>query len=129
MRLEMLTLIASIVLGIIYLLAASQTSTMQRGLSWNFSSREGKTVELTGLAGRLDRAFKNFLESYIFFVAAVLIVHLTDRYSNLTLIGSQLYFWGRVAYLPIYGVGIPYLRTAVWAVSFVGIFLIVAALL
>jgi len=31
-----------------------------------------------------------------------------------------VYFWARVAYLPIYAIGIPYLRSAVWVISLWG---------
>jgi uncharacterized MAPEG superfamily protein len=46
-----------------------------------------------------------------------------------TAIGAQVYFWARVAYLPVYVVGIPYLRTAVWAASLWGILQLVEPLL
>jgi len=39
------------------------------------------------------------------------------------------HFWARLVYLPIYLAGIPYLRTAVWAVSLWGILQVLEALL
>jgi uncharacterized MAPEG superfamily protein len=41
--------------------------------------------------------------------------------------GSQLYFWMRVVYLPLYAVGVPFLRTIVWLASAVGILLVLSA--
>ena len=38
--------------------------------------------------------------------------------------GAQLFLWARLAYAVIYLAGIPYLRTAVWLVSIVGLVLI-----
>ena len=38
------------------------------------------------------------------------------------------YFWARLVYLPIYLAGIPYLRTAVWAVSLWGMLQVLEAL-
>lgn len=38
----------------------------------------------------------NFMETFPFFVAVVLAAHLADRHGALTLLGVQLYFWGRV---------------------------------
>ena len=128
MRIEILTLIASIVLGLIHLIVATQAATKQRGLKWNLSSREQKVPELTGAAARLERAHKNFHESYIYFVALILLIQVMDRFSSLSLIGSQLYFWARVLYLPVYGFGIIYIRTALWVVSLLGIILLIAAL-
>ena len=43
-------------LGIAQLLLAAQFSTKQRGMEWNISARDTKAPELTGIAGRLDRA-------------------------------------------------------------------------
>ncbi|MBU6247381.1 MAG: MAPEG family protein, partial [Xanthomonadaceae bacterium] len=43
-------------------------------------------------------------------------------------LGAQLYLWARVAYLPVYAAGIPYLRSAVWGVSMVGLLLVLSAL-
>jgi uncharacterized MAPEG superfamily protein len=51
------------------------------------------------------------------------------RPSTRTALGTELYFWARLVYLPVYIIGIPYLRTLVWAVSFFGLLIVVAALL
>ncbi|MGH8078771.1 MAG: MAPEG family protein [Lysobacter sp.] len=111
----------AIAFGVMQLLLAATLMTMQRGVKWNASARDGEPAPLRGIAARVDRAFKNFLETFPFFAAAVLAVVATGRSSDETALGVQLYFWARVAYLPIYAAGIPYLRTAVWAVSLVGI--------
>ena len=42
----------------------------------------------------------------------------------MTLLGAQLFFWGRLAHAVIYVAGIPWLRTAAWAISAVGLVLI-----
>jgi Predicted membrane protein len=128
MRIEILTLFASMVLGLMHLIAATQAATKQRGLAWNLSSREGKMPELTGAAARLDRAHKNFHESYIYFVALILLIQIQDRFSVLTLVGSQMYFWSRLIYFPVYGLGIIYVRTALWVLSLLGIIILMASL-
>ena len=84
---------------------------------------------LRGVAGRLDRALKNYLETFPLFAAVVLAAHVADRHSALTRWGAQLYFWGRVAYLPLYAAGIPLVRSLVWDVAAVGILLLLVALL
>jgi uncharacterized MAPEG superfamily protein len=40
-----------------------------------------------------------------------------------------LFFWGRLAYAPVYVIGIPWLRTGLWGVSFVGLLQILQQLL
>ena len=119
----------SVLLGIAYVLIASTLGTRQRGLKWNASNRDGVPAPLTGIAARASRASLNFLETYVFFVAAVLAVCLTNRNTPHTALGAELYFWARVVYLPVYLVGIPYLRTIVWAVSIWGLLQVLEAVL
>jgi len=118
----------SIALGLVYVLVAASLGTMQRGLNWNVGNRDGDTRPLTGAAARSHRASRNFLETFAFFAAAVLAVVLTKANSAHTAQGAMLYFWARAVYLPVYVIGIPYLRTLVWAVSFVGLLEVLRAL-
>jgi uncharacterized MAPEG superfamily protein len=39
-------------------------------------------------------------------------------------LGAQLFFWARLAYAFVYIAGIPWVRTAVWLVSVIGLVLI-----
>ncbi|CEM57649.1 MAPEG family protein [Xanthomonas campestris] len=119
----------AMVLCLVQLLAASTSMTAQRGTKWNASARDGETKPLTGVAARLDRAFRNFLETFAIFAAAVLAVTVAGRTNAETALGVQLYLWARVAYVPVYALGIPYLRSAIWVVSFWGIVKLVRALL
>ena len=84
---------------------------------------------LTGVPARLQRAQRNFLETFPLFAAAVIVAHLAGRNGELTFWGVQLYFWGRVAYVPLYAFGIYGVRSLVWAVTILGIALILIALL
>jgi uncharacterized MAPEG superfamily protein len=46
----------------------------------------------------------------------------------MTVAGAHLYFWGRLAYLPLYAFGIPVVRSLAWYLAIIGIGLIAAAL-
>jgi uncharacterized MAPEG superfamily protein len=81
------------------------------------------------LAGRLQRAQSNFMETFPFFAAAVLAVVLTQRQDGMTALAVQLYFWARLIYLPLYAAGVPYVRSLVWLVSLLGIVMLLWALL
>jgi len=129
MTIELKMLGWSIVLGLAYVLIAATLATYQRGLKWNAGNRDGDVKPLTGAAARADRASRNFLETFVFFAVAVLAVELAHRNSDQTALVVQIYFWARVAYWPVYAVGIPYLRTAVWAVGFLGLLQVLEALL
>ena len=126
---ELKMLAWAIVLGIVHVLLAATLGTQQRGLKWNASARDGVPKPLTGVAARVDRASRNFLETFVFFAAAAIAVVIAHKSSAQTALGAEIYFWARIAYLPIYAAGIPYLRTVVWAVSFWGILQLLEALL
>jgi uncharacterized MAPEG superfamily protein len=87
------------------------------------------TAPLTGvLAGRLDRAFANFKETFPFFAAAVMMAAVLGRHSNLTAWGAELYLAARIIYLPLYAMGVPFLRTLVWLASVIGIVMLLSEL-
>jgi uncharacterized MAPEG superfamily protein len=83
---------------------------------------------ITGWAGRARRAHFNMLESLVVFAIVVLVAHLAGRANATTALGAMLFFWARLAYALIYVVGVPWLRTAAWAVSFAGILLVLSQL-
>lgn len=118
----------SVVLGLVQIAIAATWSISQRGLGWAAGARDGVMPPLTGIGGRLDRARANFLETFPLFLAVVVAAHLLQRHDNMTVLGAQIYFWARLVYVPVYAAGIPYLRTLIWAVSVVGIVLLLIAL-
>lgn len=128
MTIEIQMLAWSIALGLVHVLLGATLMTAQRGLKWNTSARDGEPRPLTGAAARVDRALRNFLETFPFFAAAVLAVVLTQRTSPETALGAQVYFWARVAYIPLYAAGIPYVRTLAWAASLWGLLQLLWAL-
>jgi uncharacterized MAPEG superfamily protein len=125
---ELTALVFAIVLGFVHLFAAGNASTQIRGMKWNAGPRDEQKTPLTGIAGRLDRAFKNYLETFAFFAAAVLLAHLTNRHNALTIYGAWLYLIARIIYLPVYAAGIPMIRSLIWLAATAGIFMILAGI-
>lgn len=128
MPIEIRMLAWSILLGLAQILLAATLATGRRGLRWNAGPRDDAGVPLTGVAGRLDRASNNFRETFAFFAAAVLAVVLLQRSDAHSALGAQLYFWARVAYVPAYALGVPFLRSAIWAASLAGLAMVLSAL-
>jgi uncharacterized MAPEG superfamily protein len=126
MSLELAILAASCVFCLIQVIVSSHAASVQRGYRWTASSRDAVSP-LTGVAGRLERALRNFLETFPVFIAAVLLVHALGRESILSEWGAGLYFSARVVYLPLYAADVPLLRSIVWNVAFVGIVLLLLA--
>jgi len=129
MTLELRMLALSIVLGLVQIVLASHAASLQRGYVWTASSRDEAVPKLTGVAGRLERALHNFVETFPLFAAAVLTAHVAATHSWMTEWGgAQLYFWARVVYLALYAAGIFLLRSLVWNVATLGIVLILLSL-
>ena len=83
----------------------------------------------TVLAGRAARAANNTVEGFLTFSALALTAHVAGVDNEQVAQGAMIFFWARVAYLPIYYVGIPHLRTLVWFVSVWGQIMILCELL
>lgn len=127
MTTELALLAWSVVLGLVHALATGQFTTLQHGMAYGLSPRDEKKP-LTGVGARVERAFANYMQTFPFFAAAVLIAGVAGRHSGLTVIGAQLYFWARLVYVPLYAAGIPVARTVAYLVSLLGIVLILIAL-
>lgn len=118
---ELMILAGAVLLGVIQLFAAAASARTQQNLAWAAGARDEPMPPLTGVPGRLDRAFRNFMETFPFFAALVLVTYLGGRLGTLTHWGGVLYLGARAVYLPLYALGIPGIRTLVWFVSIVGL--------
>ena len=123
MKPELMLLVWAVLLTFVQMLIAVSGATLQVGLPTLAGNREG-LAPCTGWGGRAARAHHNMLESLVLFAALVLVAVLAGKTNATTLLGAQIFFWARVAYAVIYLIGIPWLRTAVWLVSVIGLALI-----
>jgi uncharacterized MAPEG superfamily protein len=130
MTAELKLLAASVALGLMHLIASSHLISWQRGYRWTASSREGDVAPLHGLPNRIDQATTNFLETFPFFAALVLLARITNHHSLLTVTGAHLYFWGRLGYVLAAAAGYTLLRSVLfWNVAVIGIVLLLIAIL
>jgi uncharacterized MAPEG superfamily protein len=128
MKPELMLLAWAVILTLAQMLIAATGAASQYGPMPLFGNREGLSV-LTGWAGRAYRAHHNMLENLVLFAALVLVAVVAQKTNDKTLLGAQLFFWARLAYAVIYLAGIPYLRTAAWLVSVIGLVIIFLQLL
>jgi len=126
---EFLMLGVSVVLGLIHIVAASHSASLQRGYRWTASARDEPMAPLVGVAGRLARALQNFGETFPMFAALAIAIVVAGKSGPLSQWGAGLYFAGRVAYLPLYVLGVPLARSLIWNVATFGIGLMLFALL
>ena len=99
------------------------------GMAYLAGARDEQRQTRNPLSRRLDRALRNFLESYPAFVALVLALAVTGKTGGLGATGAWIYILARVAYVPIYAAGIAYVRTIVWLASIVGFVLMILRLM
>lgn len=124
-------LIFSALLTLVMLLTASflrnriwTPTGMKRGLG-----NRDDVPEPTALSARADRAARNMLESVPLFVCVVVAARHAGAPADQLTLGSTLFFWARLAYFGVYLAGIVYLRTAIWIVAVLGLFIIARAAL
>jgi uncharacterized MAPEG superfamily protein len=128
MSLELTLLIWSTALAFVQMLIAALAAALEVGVPRLVGNREN-LPPMTGWAGRAQRAYRNMLEFLLMFAILVLALEIANRDDELTGLGAQLFFWARCAYAIVYIVGIPWVRTAVWAVSIAGLLLIFTRLI
>lgn len=121
MSIELTVLAWGCALGVVQIFVAAQLADRQYGFAWGLSSREEAVPPPAPFLGRMLRAQANFLETFPIAAAAILIVSVADLNSRWTEIGAIVWLAARVAYWPVYGIGIPGLRSLLFATSIVGI--------
>ena len=120
MTIELKLLVWSTALALIQMILAVSAAIAQVGLFPLVGNRENLPA-LEGWAGRAQRAHRNMLESLIVFAALVLVAQFAGKTNAATALGAQLFFWARLAHAPAYVIGVPWLRTALWGISFAGL--------
>ncbi|MGR3322321.1 MAG: MAPEG family protein [Pseudooceanicola sp.] len=73
---------------------------------------------LTGAAGRLDRAQANSVVAMALFAPAALLLIARGDVPGIAVTVGWVFLFARIAYVVVYALGIPYLRTIVWLVGY-----------
>ena len=124
---EVKLLIAAVILGLVHLVWASVAGAGgHRDTAWLLGPRDDPRP-VTGQAARLSRAYANFLETFPLFAVVMIAVLLTGKTGSQAAFGGWLYVLGRLAYVPLYALGLPVVRTLAWTASMIGIVWIIVA--
>ncbi len=127
MSFELMVLATATLWGFLQLVAAAQAANAQYGLKWAASPRDVEMPPLAPIPGRINRNFRNYMETFPFFAAAVLTVQAAGVHNELTYWGSIAYVGGRIAYTVLYISGIPLIRSLFWNIATFGMLAILAA--
>ena len=114
---------------VVHIFVATRFKTAQYGRKWNIGARDEALPPPTPVTGRLIRAQANFEETFPIAIVALLGVVLASKTSHLTALGGWVWLGARIAYLPLYGFGIPAVRTLVFVISMVGLGMVLWPLL
>jgi uncharacterized MAPEG superfamily protein len=123
---ELKLLGVAVIVGLVQLSWATAVARREQDPKWVLGPQDDKPP-LGRMAARVDRAFKNFMETFPLFAAAVVAADLAGMLGGLTRWGSGLYVAARALYVPLYAFGVPVARTVVWIIGSLGLLLVVAA--
>lgn len=130
MTVELLAALVVIALGVVQVILQAGEYRRVHGVAYANSAQDSPPAkEDSALLGRLTRALRNLHETLPFFLGVVIILALMGHSTGVTQMAALIFAGARIVYLPLYALGVPYLRGLVWMVSFVAlIVLIVSAL-
>lgn len=130
MTVELLAGLIVIALGIVQVILQAGEFRRVHGVPYaNTAQDTPSPVPDSVLLGRLTRALRNLHETLPFFLGTVIILALMDHSTAATRISALAFAGARIVYLPLYMMGIPYLRGLVWMVSFVALIVLVGSAL
>lgn len=129
MQTEITVLALSGILLLVHVFAAIHYKTKQYGKDWNMGARDEDLPPLNDIAGRLDRARGNFLETLPLAIIGLFGVVLAGKATELTAIAAWVWLGARVVYLPLYWAGVPKVRTLVWGVALLALLYILGVLI
>jgi uncharacterized MAPEG superfamily protein len=99
-----------------------------QGLNYSLSNRE-EPLDTNALAHRADRTASNTMENFVLFLGLASVAMASAATSPLILQGAELFLLARLVFVPVYYVGITYVRTLVWLVGVAGLIMMLMGLL
>jgi uncharacterized MAPEG superfamily protein len=122
---ELTCLQLSVLLWLAHVLCQTATARAEFGDAYLFSPRDEERAPRGLACGRAKRALANYVENLGPFIATDLALIATQHTGGL---GATIWILGRIVYLPIYLMGVVYVRTAAWGISIVGLLMMLARL-
>ena len=114
---ELTVLALGALLLLVHVMLAGRYRTKQYGTRWNVGARDEALPPLDPIPARLQRAQGNFQETFPIAIIGLLGVVVAGKTSGVTVAAGWVWLIARAIYLPLYWAGVPFVRTAVWAVA------------
>ncbi|GHG88777.1 MAPEG family protein [Pseudodonghicola xiamenensis] len=126
---ELTALTLAALLQVVQIGLFSASAQKQVGGAYAASPRD-EAKQLTGTAGRLQRALDNHFEGLALFTIAAVVITLSGQSSPLTAACAWVYLGARILYIPAYARGWAPGRSIIWAAGFLAtIVMLLAALI
>jgi uncharacterized MAPEG superfamily protein len=122
---ELLCLELSVLLWLAHVLTQAFTARAEFGDAYLFTPRDTDPTPRGLACGRATRALNNYVENLGPFVAMDLALIATGHTGGL---GAAIWIIARIIYLPIYMMGTLYVRTGLWAISVIGLLMMLGRL-
>ena len=118
--------LCAVLLLVLYLIQGVYTTITAP--KWGVGARDGAR-EQSVFSGRANRTVQNHIEAMAVFAPLVLIAHVLGISNHLTVWGAGLFLGARVFFVPLYFMGVPWLRTLVWFAGVAGTVMVAYAVL
>ncbi len=125
---ELTCLELSVLLWVAHVLTQSVTARAEFGLAYSFSPRDAQPTPNGLVWGRATRALHNYVENLGPFVAMALALIATRHAGGLGAVGATIWIVARILYLPIYVMGVNYVRTVLWGIAVIGLLMMLVRL-
>jgi len=125
---ELTCLELSVLVWVAHVLVQAITARAEFGDAYLFTPRDAQPTPKGLACGRATRALGNYVENLGPFVAMALALIATGHAGGLGALGATIWILARILYLPVYLMGTLYLRTALWAISVVGLLMMLGRL-
>lgn len=125
---ELTALTLAALLQVLQFTAYSVAANRQVGTKTALGPRD-TPVQLTGTAGRLQRAMNNHFEGLILFTIACTVIALSGQSTGYTAACAWTYLGARILYVPAYVFGLSPWRSVIWIVGLLATLLMLLAAL
>ncbi len=130
MTIELTMLAWSSVLLIALIMISANANLMAMGFAWGIGNRDEPST-VSGWGARAQRTYLNHLENLLIFGLLIIVAHLANVHTELTVLGAQLFLGARIVYSAVYIAGISAMgiRTLAYFAGLVGTIMIAYAVL
>lgn len=124
---ELQYLVYGVILLIVHVLIQATFSDLSKGLGWALGPQDEQRDQNV-VAARIERALRNYLETFPAFIALALALAVTELGNATSALGAAVWFWARVAYIPAYASGVPLVRSVAFFASLAGLVMMILPL-